>query len=183
VRPARLETQFGASYRPPHDERRRPCASVVTRLGGGAAPLKTRGAERGESGCPITRRSLPDCGSRSVARGAGRARVQSDLDELGPVARVRRLAHPLPFGRVAQVTVIAVALIVMGFYVLFGRSLRSPKIRPAPVLDNPTQFGEHLLRFNGSQWECARCGALRQRPGQFEIVKCVAAAADITTTA
>ena len=98
MRRSRPRNSFGPSCRPPHDERRRLRASVVARLGGGAAHLTNAGAWRGRERASHQTRSLPDLWLLIVGPVAlDGARVVPIGDELGPdVARVRRLAHPLP---------------------------------------------------------------------------------------
>ena len=74
-------------------------ASVVARLGGGAAPSRERVVRgEGESGRPINRSSLPDLWLLIVGSWRSTAHACVAIgDELGPdVARVRRLARPLP---------------------------------------------------------------------------------------
>jgi hypothetical protein len=79
---SRPRNSFGPSYRPPHDERRRLRASVVVRLGGGAAhPVNAYVAGRERASHQT--RSLPDLwlmivGSwRSVAHASSRSLTSS----------------------------------------------------------------------------------------------------------
>ena len=95
-RPSRPRNSFGPSYRPPHDERRRRGASVVTRLGGGAAPSRMRMRRGKRAGVPSSVLAAGPVAYDRRLVALGGARVLGDLRELGPVARVRRLARPLP---------------------------------------------------------------------------------------
>ena len=59
---AHLSTGIG--WATVHDERRRVCASVIARLGGGAAhPVNAHGIAKEERGCPITASRCRTCGS------------------------------------------------------------------------------------------------------------------------
>ena len=94
---SRPRNSCGPSYRPPQDERRRLRASVVARLGGGAAHSVNACASRGRERRPIIGCSLPDrwlliVGSERSAAHAWSRSVTSSV----PMARVRRLARPLP---------------------------------------------------------------------------------------
>ena len=81
---SRPRNSFGPSYRPPHDERRRVCASVIARLGGGAAHPVNAYVVGKRAGVPSNalaagplahdRRLVALCGARVVTIG----------DELGP---------------------------------------------------------------------------------------------------